>query len=97
MIAEKFGTDILIACWVANLDMSHWKKIITAAGLDVLKYDYHVLDLWPAAYTYLVKKGYTGGMRSEEIFQEFGASPRGLHDALEDCRIAADVLRKLVL
>jgi len=36
-------------------------------------------------------------MRSEEIFQEFGAKPRGLHDALEDCRIAADVLRKIVL
>jgi DNA polymerase III epsilon subunit-like protein len=32
----------------------------------------------------------------EEIFQAFGIKPRGLHNALEDCRIAAEVLRKVV-
>ncbi len=97
IIFEKFGTDVLITCWVTNLDMAHFKKIIKAAGIDVRKYDYHVLDLWPVAYTHLLKKGYTGSMRSEGIFQQFGATPRGFHDALQDCRIAADVLRKIVL
>ncbi|SRR6266481_9477262 len=97
MIFEKFGTDIFIGSWVANADMMNFKKIITAAGIDIAKYDYHVLDIWPAAYIYLLKRGYTGGVGSEEMFKEFGAKPRGLHDALEDCRIAADVLRKIVL
>lgn len=97
MIFEKFGTDIFIGSWVANFDLICFKKIITAAGLKWEQYDYHVLDIWPAAYIYLLKQGYAGGIRSEEIFQFFGAKPRGLHDALEDCRIAADVLRKITL
>ena len=97
MIFEKFGTDIIIGSWVAKSDIKNFEKIITAAEIDLKLYDYHVLDIWPAAYIYLVKQGYSGGMRSEEMFKEFGAKPRGLHDALEDCRIAADVLRKIVL
>ena len=94
---DKFGTDILIGSWVANSDMKNFEKIITAAGLDIKQYDYHVLDIWPAAYIYLLKKRYNGSIRSEDIFKEFGAKPRDLHDALEDCRIAADVLRKIIL
>jgi len=97
MIFEKFGTDIIIGSWVANADIKNFEKIITAAGLDFKLYDYHILDIWPAAYIYLVKHGYSGSMQSEEIFKEFGAKPRGLHNALEDCRIAVDVLRKIVL
>ena len=97
MIFEKFGTDIIIGSWVAKSDIKNFEKIIAAAEIDLKLYDYHVLDIWPAAYIYLVKQGYSGGMRSEEMFKEFGAKPRGLHDALEDCRIAADVLRKIVL
>jgi len=97
MIFEKFGIEIIIGSWVANADMKNFKKIIKAAEINPKLYDYHILDIWPAAYIYLIKQGYSGGMRSEEIFKEFGAKPRGLHDALEDCRIAADVLRKIVL
>ncbi len=95
-VFEKFGTNLLIGSWVANADSKNFEKIIRAAGLDFKLYDYHILDIWPAAYIHLLKQGYGGGIGSEEIFQELGAKPRGLHDALEDCRIAAEVLRKLV-
>lgn len=97
MLFEKFGTDIFIASWVANLDTTHLKKLMDAASISCWDvYDYHVLDIWPAAYIYLLKHGYIGGIGSEEMFQAFGTKPRGLHDALEDCRIAADVLRRIV-
>jgi len=95
MLFEKFGADILIGSWVANFDMICFKKIMAAAGINFEQYDYHVLDIWPAAYLHLLKQGYTGGIHSEEMFQFFGAKPRGLHDALEDCRLAADILRKI--
>lgn len=97
MVFEKFGTDFLIGSWVANFDIICFKKIMNAAGISWDQYDYHVLDIWPAVYIYLLKQGYTGGIRSEEIFQFFGAKPRGNHDALEDCRIASEVLRKITL
>ncbi|MBI4065868.1 hypothetical protein HY412_01595 [Candidatus Kaiserbacteria bacterium] len=104
MIYEKFGTNIFIGSFVQNLDVNHFGEIMSAAGVDFKesiydfkKYDFHIFDIWPIAYVQALKEGYTGGTGSEEIFQHFGAKPRGLHDALEDCRITADVLRKIVL
>ena len=97
MLFEKFGPNVMIGSWVAKADIKNFEKIMVTAGIDPKLWDHHVLDIWPAAYIYLVKQGYTGSMRSESIFKEFGAKPRGLHDALEDCRITADVLRMLIL
>lgn len=103
MIYEKFGSDVLIGSWVQNLDITHFVKLLSAAGIDFLegrtsfkKYDFHVLDIWPIAYVHALKQGYTGSILSEEMFQYYGAKPRGLHNALEDCRITADVLRKIM-
>jgi len=96
MIFEKFGTDIFIGSWVANLDMTLFRKIMTSADIDSNKYDYHVVDVWPAAYVYLLKRGYEGSIRSEEVFQAFGMPPREKHDALNDCRLATEVLRKIM-
>lgn len=104
MLYEKFGTDIFIASWVQNLDITHFTKILSESGIDFIegrtnftKYDFHILDIWPAAYIFAIKQGYTGSTHSEELFQYFGAKPRGLHNALEDCRIAAEILRKITL
>ncbi len=96
-IFEKFGTEVFIATWVANYDMKCFEKILSTAGIAFSHYDYHILDLWPMAYLHLLKRGYMGSPRSEAMFREFGAKPRGLHDPVEDCRIAADVLRKIVI
>lgn len=97
VIFDKFGTDIMLASFVANSDAKNFEKILNSAGLDFKSYDYHILDIWPIAYIHLLKQGYQGGISSEEIFQMFGAKPRELHDALEDCRITADVLRRILL
>ncbi|MDP4001062.1 MAG: exonuclease domain-containing protein [bacterium] len=103
MVYEKFGSDIFLASFVQNLDIAHFRTMMAAAKIDFMesdtsfkKYDFHILDIWPAAYIHALKNGYTGGTGSEELFQYFGAKPRGLHNALEDCRITADVLRKIV-
>jgi DNA polymerase III alpha subunit (gram-positive type) len=92
---EKFGTDVFLAAFVQDFDIRHLRTLIEAAGLDFTRYDYHFLDLWSLAYVHALKNGFTGGFRSEELFQYYGGKPRGLHDALEDCRLAAHVLRKI--
>jgi len=97
MIYEKFGTDFFFAYFVGDLDIRFFKTILKAAEIKFSNYDYHTIDIWSLAYIHLLKQGYEGGLRSEEIFQTFGGKPRGLHDALEDCRLAADVLRKIIL
>ena len=95
MIFDKFGADLFIGSWVANLDMTLFREVMASADIDSNQYDYHVVDVWPAAYIYLLKQGYEGSIRSEEIFQTFGQLPREKHDALNDCRLAAEVLRKI--
>jgi DNA polymerase III epsilon subunit-like protein len=101
---EKFGSNVFIASWVQSLDISHFINLMKKAKIDFTegpvnfsKYDFHIIDIWPIAYIHALKSGYTGGVGSEELFQYFGAKPRDLHNALEDCKIAADVLRKIVL
>lgn len=104
MLYDRFGSDIFIGSFVQNMDINHFQTLLSAAGIDFLeaktdfkKYDFHILDIWPIAYVHLLKQGYTGSTGSEDMFQAFGAKPRGFHNALEDCRITADVLRKIVL
>lgn len=97
MIFAKFGTEVILSAFVADLDIRHFRTLMQAADIDPTLYDYHIFDIWPIAYAYLITKGYDGGIRSEEIFQAFEAKPRNLHDALEDARLAASALRKVVL
>jgi len=93
---ELFGKDYFISSWVAGLDRTLFRKLMSSAGIHHSEFDYHIYDLWPIAYTYLLERGYKGSWRSEAMFQEFGLPPRGVHDALEDCRYAAQVLRKIL-
>ncbi len=94
---DQFGFDVMLSSWVYNLDRLMLDKLMASIGQTRDSYDYHCLDLWPVAYIYLLKNGYTGSIRSEEIFQAFGQPARGDHDALEDCRFEAEILRKILL
>ena len=95
-LVNHFGFDLFLASWIEHLDRRMLQKIMRAADINPMQYDYHYLDLWPIAYTYLVQRGYKGGIRSEEIFQAFGMRGRAHHDALEDCRLEAEIFRKIV-
>jgi len=97
MIHSRFGSDVFLGAFVGGIDFHHFDTLISEAGLDTKMYDYHHLDIWPIAYVHLLKQGYSGKINSDQIFAEFGIPQRGHHDALEDARIAADILRKIVL
>lgn len=97
MFLEKFGDEIMLSAWVISGDVTMFRYIMEAAGIDHTRFDYHVFDIWAVAFAQLMKEGYEGSIRSEAIFQKFGLPPRGDHDALEDCRHAATVLRKLMI
>jgi len=93
---DEFGKDYFIASWAAGLDMILFRKLISSTKIKFSEFDYHVYDLWPVAYTHLLRKGYKGSWRSEAMFKEFGLPSREIHDALEDCSYAAQVLRKIM-
>ncbi|MBI3632791.1 MAG: hypothetical protein HY226_00710 [Candidatus Vogelbacteria bacterium] len=95
MFTNKLGTDVLFSSWVSSGDLVMFRYIMNAASIDTSIFDYHWFDIWPPAYLYLLKNGYNGSERSEQMFQALGLPLRGKHDALEDCRHAADALRIL--
>jgi len=94
---ETFGKDFIFSGWVCEKDRALFRKMLMSANINPSDFNFHILDIWPLAYTFLLKQGYTGSMGSEEMFQAFELPPRGEHNALEDCRYAAKVLRKIVL
>lgn len=93
---DTFGTDLFLSCFTTLLDMKMLETMMNSIGHDLMEYDYHILDLWPIIYIHFVKQGRGDIYRSEETFKEFGLPSRGDHDALEDCRHSAEVLRKIV-
>lgn len=93
---DKFGTNVLLCSYVELLDRRMLQKMLRDVGMSPIIYDHHYIDLWPVAYFYLLKQGYTGNINSDEMFAALGLPERGKHDALEDCRFAANVLRKVL-
>lgn len=91
----QFGTDFYLASWNEMLDHTMMAKLLKEIDKDIYTHDYHYLDVWSLAYLHLAKQGKGDVIRSEPTFQHFGLPPRKTHDALEDCRHTAEVLRIL--
>lgn len=93
---NKILPDEYILCaWNVTFDFAFWRKILSHDGKKI--HAAKLLDLWTLAQVNLLKDNtYDGSYGSESVFQHFGAEPRKKHDGLEDCRIEAMVLRKLL-
>lgn len=92
---NKFGTEVYLASWNEMLDHTMLKKMLESVGKDIYVHDYHYIDIWSIAYMQLVKQGRGDIVRSEPTFRHFGLPARNAHNALEDCRYTAEVLRKV--
>lgn len=90
---DRFGTDVYLASWNARDDQQWLGQLTKSVGREQNMYDYHCLDVWPIAYTYLCQLGHPEIIRSEDTFRAFGQDSRGAHNALDDSRRTAEVLR----
>lgn len=93
---EQFGTDFYLASWNVTFDRYWLFILIEAIGRLDTMYDYHHLDVWSLSYAYLCQLGHPEIERSEEAFKAFGQSARSAHNALDDCRRTAEVLRATI-
>lgn len=89
----KFGTDVFISSWNSILDRGLLDNMLRTIGKTIFEYDYHYLDVWPICYMYLARTGQGEKLRGDATFDALGLPPRNAHDALEDCRYAAEALR----
>ena len=94
---KTFGFDVTIASWVIAFDVAFFTQMINAIGLQWGKeYDHHALDLFTLTWDYCSRLGWKTIPNSQEVFDYFKLPPRGFHDGLEDCRLEAEVLRRIV-
>jgi DNA polymerase III epsilon subunit-like protein len=93
---------VLLASYVSFTDRWFMKTAYKTAGLS-WRFDHHVFDLWPI---FFLHRAATDGLRpSKKRFAGFGLevlkkdlkmSSGKLHDALTDCRVEAEVLRRIL-
>lgn len=101
---KTFGHNIILAAYVGYNDK---RFLLEAYRKSKIKFpfDYHYFDLWGLFYAYLAEKN---KLNSKKDFAGFGleylikmfkvkVDKNELHDALVDCRVEAEVLRKVIL
>lgn len=91
ILPEKYT----FCAWNASFDFYFWHRMLKTINLKTQTVA--ILDLWSLAYPILLNdENYKDDFKSERVFQYFGAKPRAKHDGLEDCKIEAMVLKKLL-
>jgi DNA polymerase III subunit epsilon len=98
---QLFGTDVVLAYYGGPVDMDFLRAAYKKIGKKFL-FDYHYFNLWPVFFTYLAvrnklknSKKFTG-FTLEDFMKEFKLTSDNRHDALEDCRIEAEILRRVL-
>ena len=100
---KTFGHNVIQAFYVGYNDKRFLMNAYKKCGVK-WQFDYHYFDLWSLFYPHLALKNQ---LRSKKDFAGFGLEylikkfkikidKNNLHDALVDCRVEAEVLRKVL-
>ena len=99
---KTFGHDVIQAFYVGYNDKRFLMDGYRRAGLK-WQFDYHYFELWGFFYPFLAVQN---RLTSIKDFAGFGIEamlkmfkipqPDNLHDALTDCRVEAEILRKAI-
>ena len=94
---KTFGHDVFLASWNVYYDRKWLSQLLGSIGRNHTLYDYHHIDVWTLAYTYLAQQGKADIVRSEAVFADFGQAARSAHNALDDAKRTAAVMREILL
>lgn len=93
--------QVMLSYYGGPLDMDFLRAAYHRCGLK-WKFDYHFLNLWGVFYFFLAaknqlknKKKFTG-FSLEDLMRRFNIKSKNRHDALEDCRVEAEIFRKMI-
>jgi DNA polymerase III epsilon subunit-like protein len=99
---KTFGTDFIIAPYGTIIDTAYLRLGYKKCRMKY-PFDYHVYDIWPLLYTYMAKhkllknRSRFSGFKLEDAARHFKIKDEpGRHTALADCRLEAEVLRKVL-
>ncbi|MDE2311779.1 MAG: 3'-5' exonuclease [Patescibacteria group bacterium] len=96
-----FGRDVVLAYYGGPVDMDFLRAAYKKIKRPFL-FDYHYFNLWGVFYAYLAAKNklkngkkFTG-FTLDDFMKEFKLTSSDRHDALEDCRLEAEILRRVI-
>lgn len=99
---KTFGHNVIQAFYVGYNDKRFLMESYRRAGLK-WKFDYHYFELWGLFYPFLAVKNKLNNIKDfagfgiESLLKIFKIKqPENLHDALTDCRVEAEILRKVI-
>lgn len=101
--SQKFKPkEVILANYGGLLDFTFLKEAYAKSGVK-WNFDYHYFNLWCVFYWELARSNSLknakqfAGFKLDELVKKFNIKIQGArHDALTDCRLEAEVLRKMV-
>lgn len=100
---NKFANqkNAVLSYYGGPADMDFLRVAYKKAGIK-WQFDYHFFNLWAVFYHHfavkdqLRNKARFAGFSLEDLMRRFNIKSGKRHDALEDCRIEAEVLRRII-
>ena len=97
----EFGTDVILAYYGGPVDMDFLREAYKKIKKP-FRFDYHYFNLWPVFFAYLASKNQLDnskkftGFSLDDFMKKFKIKSKARHDALEDCRVEAEILRRIM-
>ena len=99
---RTFPKNVVLSYYVGIMDIIFLHAAYKKAKMKY-PFDYHTFNIWSLFYPYMAKKNKLksrkqfAGFGLESMLEHFKIKVKGnLHDALVDCKMEAEVLRKVV-
>ncbi len=99
---KKFKPNqVILANYGGIMDITFLQEAFKKSKMK-WPFDYHIFNLWPVFFQYLAQKNQLRnskkftGFTLEDLMKRFGISSENRHDGLSDCRVEAEVLRRIV-
>jgi DNA polymerase-3 subunit epsilon len=92
---------VVLSYYVGIMDVAFLSQAFKQVKVNY-PFDYHTFNLWGLFYPFMAKKNRLNnrqqfaGFGLEDMMQMFKIKSAKLHDALEDCRVEAAILRKVL-
>ena len=98
----KFSAQkVILSYYGGPVDMDFLRAAYKRAGLK-WQFDYHYFNLWSLFYPFLAARGQLknqkrfAGFSLEDLMKKFKIKSSKRHDGLEDCKIEAEILRRIL-
>ncbi len=91
---DQFNSNFLL-CTHGTANILFLRQAFRKSALP-FNYNPHVIDLWTLGYVYTLNYGLKKMPTFNTLLDLFGLKRKNRHDALEKCRLAAEIFRRII-